>query len=43
MAGVKMCKAYNGQYKTNFTCLMPANTYGANDNYHSLNSHFSLP
>ena len=40
IAGVKMCEAYNDQYKTNFTCLMPANSYGPNDNYHSLNSHF---
>ena len=40
IAGVKMCEAYNDQYKTNFTCLMPANTYGPNDNYDSLNSHF---
>ena len=40
IAGVKMCEAYNKQYKTNFTCLMPANTYGPNDNYHILNSHF---
>ncbi len=40
IAGVKMCDAYNRQYKTNYLCLMPANTYGPNDNYHSLNSHF---
>ncbi len=40
IAGVKMCNAYNKQYKTNYLCLMPANTYGPNDNYHSLNSHF---
>ena len=40
IAGVKMCEAYNDQYKTNFTCIMPANTYGPNDNYDSLNSHF---
>tara|TARA_S200000501_G_C20711704_1_gene694293 strand:+ start:231 stop:818 length:588 start_codon:yes stop_codon:yes gene_type:complete len=40
IAGVKMCEAYNDQYKTNYICLMPTNTYGPNDNYHSLNSHF---
>ena len=40
IAGVKMCEAYNKQYNTNYICLMPTNTYGPNDNYHSLNSHF---
>ena len=40
IAGVKMCEAFNDQYKTNFTCLMPANSYGPNDNYDLLNSHF---
>ena len=35
-----MCEAYNKQYKTNYLCLMPTNTYGPNDNYHHLNSHF---
>ena len=40
IAGVKMCEAYNKQYKTNYFCLMPTNTYGPNDNYNSLNSHF---
>ena len=40
IAGVKMCEAYNRQYKTNYICLMPSNAYGPNDNYHSLNSHF---
>ena len=40
IAGVKMCEAYNKQYKTNYICLMPTNTYGPNDNYHNLNSHF---
>ena len=38
--GVKMCHAYNYQYKTNYKCLMPTNLYGPNDNYHSQNSHF---
>ncbi len=40
IAGIKMCESYNEQHKTNFKCLMPANTFGPNDNYDSLNSHF---
>ena len=40
IAGIKMCESYNIQYKTNYKCLMPTNTFGPNDNYHSLNSHF---
>jgi len=40
IAGVKMCEAYNRQYKTNYISIMPSNAYGPNDNYHSLNSHF---
>ena len=40
IAGVKMCEAFNKQYKTNYVCLMPTNTYGPNDNYDTLNSHF---
>ena len=40
IAGVKMCEAYNNQYKTNYICLMPSNVYGPNDNYDSNNSHF---
>ena len=40
IAGIKMCESYNVQHNTNFRCLMPTNTFGANDNYHSLNSHF---
>ena len=35
-----MCQSYNDQYKTNFKCLMPTNTFGPNDNYNALNSHF---
>ena len=35
-----MCQSYNEQYKTNYKCLMPTNTFGPNDNYDSLNSHF---
>jgi GDP-L-fucose synthase len=40
IAGIKMCESYNIQYKTNYKCLMPTNTFGPNDNYNSLNSHF---
>ncbi len=40
IAGIKMCESYNEQYKTNFKCLMPTNTFGPNDNYDTLNSHF---
>ena len=40
IAGIKMCQSYNEQYKTNYKCLMPTNTFGPNDNYNELNSHF---
>ena len=40
IAGIKMCESYNDQYKTNYKCLMPTNTFGPNDNYDKLNSHF---
>ena len=40
IAGVKMCDAYNRQYKTNYICLMPTNLYGPNDSYDLKNSHF---
>ena len=40
IAGIKMCEAYNNQYKTNYICLMPTNLYGPNDNYDLDNSHF---
>jgi len=40
IAGIKMCESYNSQYKTNYKCLMPTNTFGPNDNYDKLNSHF---
>ena len=40
IAGIKMCESYNFQYKTNYKCLMPTNTFGPNDNYDELNSHF---
>ena len=40
IAGIKMCESYNFQYGTNYKCLMPTNTFGPNDNYDKLNSHF---
>jgi len=40
IAGIKMCESYNQQYKTNYKCLMPTNTFGPNDKYDNLNSHF---
>ena len=40
IAGIKLCENYNKQYKTNYKCLMPCNSYGPNDNYDSKNSHF---
>ena len=40
IAGIKMCESYNDQYGSNYKCLMPTNTFGPNDNYHELNSHF---
>ena len=39
IAGLKMCKAYNAQFKTDFRAVMPTNLYGQNDNYDDLNSH----
>ena len=35
-----MCEYYNKQYNTNFKSLMPTNTFGPNDNYNPLTSHF---
>ena len=40
IAGIKMCESYNIQFGTNYKCLMPTNTFGPNDNYNDLNSHF---
>ena len=39
IAGIKMCKAYNKQYGTNFICVMPTNLYGPNDNFDLKSSH----
>ena len=40
IAGIKLCESYNYQYKLNYKCLMPSNSYGLNDNYDSKSSHF---
>jgi len=40
IAGIKVCESYNFQYKTNYKCLMPCNSYGPNDNYNLKTSHF---
>ena len=40
IAGIKMCQSFNEQYKLNYRCLMPTNTFGPNDNYDTVNSHF---
>ena len=40
IAGIKLCESYNFQYKTNYKCLMPTNTFGPGDNYDLENNHF---
>tara|TARA_B110000503_G_scaffold136777_1_gene219764 strand:- start:250 stop:1188 length:939 start_codon:yes stop_codon:yes gene_type:complete len=40
IAGIKMCQSFNEQYGTNYRCIMPTNTFGPNDNYNNLSSHF---
>tara|TARA_X000001036_G_scaffold413376_1_gene427595 strand:+ start:742 stop:1680 length:939 start_codon:yes stop_codon:yes gene_type:complete len=40
IVGIKMCESFNLQHGTNYKCLMPTNTYGPNDNYDLLTSHF---
>ena len=40
IAGLKLCESYNFQYKTNYKCLMPCNTFGINDNFDLETSHF---
>ncbi len=39
IAGLKMCEAYNLQYKTNFISAMPTGIYGENDNFNLQNCH----
>tara|TARA_B100000886_G_scaffold337937_1_gene299738 strand:- start:47 stop:982 length:936 start_codon:yes stop_codon:yes gene_type:complete len=40
IAGINLCESYNLQYKLNYKCLMPCNSYGINDNYDPNSSHF---
>ena len=39
IAGMKMCDAYNAEYKTNFITIVPPNLYGNGDNYNLDTSH----
>lgn len=39
IVGLKMCEAYNREYKTNFIACMPTNLYGQNDNFDLRTSH----
>ena len=39
IAGIKLCQAYNKQYKTNFISAQPSNVYGPNDNFNPESSH----
>lgn len=39
IAGIKMCQAYNAQYRTNFISVMPTNLYGPFDNFNLETSH----
>jgi GDP-L-fucose synthase len=33
IAGVKLCEAFNAQFRRNYMCVMPTNLYGREDNY----------
>lgn len=39
IAGIRLCKHYNQQYRTNFISVMPTNLYGPNDNFDLETSH----
>jgi GDP-L-fucose synthase len=39
IAGVKLCQAYDREYRTNFISAMPTNLYGPNDNFDLETSH----
>ena len=39
ISGIKLCQAYNKEYKTNYICLMPTNLYGPNDKYTGIDAH----
>lgn len=40
IAGTRMCRYYNEQYKTNFIVVVPSSMFGPNDNFDPVNSHF---
>ena len=42
ISGIEACKAFNFQYNTNWTAIMPSNLYGPGDNY-NLNTSHVLP
>jgi len=42
IAGLKLCRFYNQQYRTNYICVMPTNLYGKNDNF-DLESGHAIP
>lgn len=37
--GIKMCQAYNKEYKTQFITLIPCNLYGPHDHFNETNAH----
>lgn len=39
IAGIKLCEAYNSQFRTDFVSVMPTNLYGPNDNFNLETSH----
>jgi GDP-L-fucose synthase len=39
IAGLKMVESLRIQHKCNYISIMPTNTYGINDNFHSMDSH----
>jgi GDP-L-fucose synthase len=39
IAGIKLCQAFSREYRANFISAMPANLYGANDNFDLETSH----
>jgi GDP-L-fucose synthase len=39
ISAIKLCSAYNKQYRTNFLSVMPTNLYGPGDNYDLETSH----
>jgi len=39
IAGIKLCQAYNTQFKTDYRCLMPTNLFGIQDNFKGADAH----